>query len=378
MAAFLAVFPDLFDRHLLLIDLVDDRTRILHFRKSGLFHAAGIAVVENGEVEDILIRLRVDAPAGVLRPGPVKVAFALRTFALNGLAVLVDGLKHLVSELRTPAFGRTHDPLHLLVAADLNERGLMTGADDDGVVGRVVVDGVDVRPVAACAGTDDVAEVVGLIEFGKLFGSNRLTGLRRINVEAYCALVERFQYIVAVGIKDVPERPFVNHRAVLIHFDDHVANRADMLAVGTSMVGRGNAHEVIAVLHRIHGVREVGIAVGQLTVEDFTSHQIVLDVALAVAPGERAVIVLTEAHHDAGHIDIVRVVDLRGFHVPADLTLRVVDGVLRITVPFECAAHRVVPDRAGRVRRCRDHVVDEVEAVAERRINLFDFSHRED
>ena len=86
-----------------------------------------------------------------------------------------------------------------------------------------------------------------LIEFGKLFGSNRLTGLRRINVEAYCALVERFQYIVAVGIKDVPERPFVNHRAVLIHFDDHVANRADMLAVGTSMVGRGNAHEVIAV-----------------------------------------------------------------------------------------------------------------------------------
>ena len=95
----------------------------------------------------------------VVRPLPVEAPFALGAFALDGVAVLVDGLKHLVSELRTPAFGRTHDPLHLLVAADLNERGLMTGADDDGVVGRVVVDGVNVRPVAAGACADDVAEV---------------------------------------------------------------------------------------------------------------------------------------------------------------------------------------------------------------------------
>ena len=125
-------------------------------------------------------------------------------------------------------------------------------------------------------------------------------------------------------------------------------------------------------------MREVGITRRQTAVKDFAAHQVVLGIALAVAEREEAVLIHVEAHHDAGHIDIVRVVDLRGFHVPADLTLRVVDGVLRITVPFECAAHRVVPDRAGRVRRCRDHVVDEGEAVAERRINLFDFSHRED
>ena len=151
-----------------------------------------------------------------------------------------------------------------------------------------------------------------------------------------------------------------------------------MLAVGTDVVGRGDAHEVVAVLHRIHGVREVSVAVGQAAVEDFAAHQVVLDVALAVAPGEGAVIVLAEAHHDAGLVDVVRIVDAGRLHVPAQFALRVVDGVLRIAVPFEGAAHRVVPDDARRVGRRGDHVVDEVETVLELLGHLPDLGLRED
>ena len=151
-----------------------------------------------------------------------------------------------------------------------------------------------------------------------------------------------------------------------------------MLPVGADMVGRGHAHEVVSVLHRIHGVREVVVAVRKPAVPDLAAHEVVLHVALSVPPGEGAVLILTEAHHDAGSVDVVIVEDRRRLHVPAQFPLRVVDGVLRVAVPFQSAAHRVVPDGAGRLGRRRNHVVDEVEAIREGRIHLLHFRLRED
>ena len=72
-----------------------------------------------------------------------------------------------------------------------------------------------------------------------------------------------------------------------------------------------------------------------------------------------------EPHHDPGAVDVARIVDLGGEHVPADLTLRVDDGVLRVEVPLERPAHRVVPDGAHALRGRGEQVVDEVETVGE-------------
>ena len=96
----------------------------------------------------------------MLRPGPVKVAFALADAAGDGLAVLINGRKHLLAQLSVPAVGRTQNPLHFLVAADLDHRGLVARGDDDGVVRLVVVDGIHMRPVAPGARAGNVAEGV--------------------------------------------------------------------------------------------------------------------------------------------------------------------------------------------------------------------------
>ena len=90
MAEFLADLPDLFYRHLLLIDLIDHRARVLHVGQRGLLHAAGITVIKNREVQHVFIGLGINSPGGVLSPGPIKAAFAFRVFALDGFAVVVD------------------------------------------------------------------------------------------------------------------------------------------------------------------------------------------------------------------------------------------------------------------------------------------------
>ncbi len=44
---------------------------------------------------------------------------------------------------------RTQYPLHFLIAADFDNRTLVwRGADDDGIIFTVIVDAVDMRPVA--------------------------------------------------------------------------------------------------------------------------------------------------------------------------------------------------------------------------------------
>ena len=147
-----------------------------------------------------------------------------------------------------------------------------------------------------------------------------------------------------------------------------------VLAVGTLVVGGSDAKEEVAVLRVVHRVRVVGEAKRQTTVEDFAAHDVVLDVALAVAPGEHAVGVLLEAHHHARAVDRVEVVDRVRKHVPADVTGRVENRVLRPEVPFEGAARGVVPDDARADAGLFRDVVDEVEAVLEFGIDLLHFN----
>ena len=150
-----------------------------------------------------------------------------------------------------------------------------------------------------------------------------------------------------------------------------------MLAIGTDVVGACHAQEVVAVLGVVHRVRVVVVAHREEAVEDFAAHDVVLDVALAVAPGEKTVVILLEAHHDARLVHIAKIVDRVGEHVPTDVAGRVDDGVLREEVPLKGAAHRVVPDGARADAGLLGDVVDEVEAVLEFRINLLHFGAEE-
>ena len=233
VAFLLPGLPHLLDRHLLLVDLVDDRAGVLFLRQSGLFHPAAVAVVEDREVENVLGRLLVDPPRRVLRPRPVEAAFALRVFALDLVALGVNRRQDLFREALLPTFGRAQDPLHLLVASDLDDGRLVARRNDDRVVRRVVVDGVDAEPVAAHARPHDVAEVVRLVELREVEGRERLTGLRSIDVEAHGTLVQHLDYGVAVGVENVEELPFVHDAAVLVDLNHNATcNRRRLIDTG--------------------------------------------------------------------------------------------------------------------------------------------------
>ena len=249
----------------------------------------------------------------------------------------------------------------------------MARGDDDRVVTRVVVDGIDVCPVAARPRTGDVAEGVRRVHLRELFGRHRLTGLRGVDVEAHGALVERLHDVVAIGVENVEETEFVHDRTAFIDFDDHVAHRMDALAVGTTQVRRGHAQERVTVLRRVERVRIVGVAHRQATVEDFAAEHVVLGVALAVTEDEVAVGRLLEAHHDARLVGLLGVVHFDvGHEVPTHGARRVDDRVFGTERPFERAAHGVVPHEARSVGGSRNEVVDEVETILEGGIHLFD------
>ena len=103
VAALLAVVPNLLNSHVLLVDLVDDGTRILLFGFGGLRKGAAVTVVEDRKVQDIALTELIDLPARVLRPGPVEIAFALAQTALERLAVFVDRRQDLVAVAIGPA-----------------------------------------------------------------------------------------------------------------------------------------------------------------------------------------------------------------------------------------------------------------------------------
>ena len=127
VTAFLAVFPRLLNCHLLRINLVFDQARVVHFGQSGLLVVANLAVVKDND-RALLGSAR---PSGMLRVCEVKAAFAVtRGRALDGLAVGVNRLQQLLFQTVLPAHGRSKNPLHLLVAADLHHALVASGNDD--------------------------------------------------------------------------------------------------------------------------------------------------------------------------------------------------------------------------------------------------------
>ena len=160
-------------------------------------------------------------------------------------------------------------------------------------------------PVAASADAGDVAELVGRFLLGEFFRGKGLTGLGGIDVEADGTLVERLDDVVAIGIKDVHQAPVVDHATVTVDFDDHVADSVDALAVGTAVVGGAHAQEAVAVLGVVKGVRVVGVARRETTIEVLRPMSRTWR-SSGRSPGERTVLGLLEAHE---------VADFHGFSV---------------------------------------------------------------
>ena len=107
----------------------------------------------------------------MLRPGPVKAAFTLIVFTLDLLALAVHRGQNLTQQVLVPARRGGENPIHLLVTADLHNSGLVTRGNNDGVVGRVIVNGVDVSPVAAGTSTGDITELIRFIHLGEVFSA---------------------------------------------------------------------------------------------------------------------------------------------------------------------------------------------------------------
>ena len=184
----------------------------------------------------------------------------------------------------------------------------MAGTDDDRVVGRIVVNRIDVRPVAACTNAGNITETVVLIHCSEFIGRKGLAGLRGIDVEADSPLIERLDHIIAIRIKDLKETEFINNAAILIHFSDHIADGVYTLAVKPPVVSSRNAQENMTVLRCIQTMRIISVAHRQAAVEDFSACHIVLGIALTVTEKESAVSRLLKAHHDAGFIRLIRIV----------------------------------------------------------------------
>ena len=74
--------------------------------------------------------------------------------------------------------------------------------------------------------------MITFIKLGELFRGQCLAGLCGINIQAHSTLIEYLEHIVAIRIEDVPKSPFINHLAVIVDFNDDVANRSHVLTVG--------------------------------------------------------------------------------------------------------------------------------------------------
>lgn len=165
VTAFLAVFPDLLHRALLLIDLIDHSAAVLLRREDRLLEVAGIAVIEHGEPESVLIGHLIDTEGRVLRERPVKGGAVARVaVAVKRLSILIHGGKKEVMERFLPARAAPEDPLHPVIPPDLHDCALMPRRNNDRVICRIVIHGIHVRPVASGAGSHDVAEVALLID----------------------------------------------------------------------------------------------------------------------------------------------------------------------------------------------------------------------
>ena len=159
---------------------------------------ADLAVIKYREVA----AARSTRPRSVLRVGEVEVPFAFaHGRALDGLAVLVNRGEQLLLKTVLPARVRRENPFDFLVTADLHHT-LMACGDDDGIVARIVGNGVDVRPVAARTHTRDIAEV-GVTEGGFGFIGNLLARGRDVHIHADGTEVEVLDEVVTGVVEDL-------------------------------------------------------------------------------------------------------------------------------------------------------------------------------
>ena len=107
----------------------------------------------------------------------------------NGLAAGIHWRKNFTFELVIPSVRRRENPLNRLVSPDLDDCRLVTARNNDRIVGRIVVNRIDVRPVAAGSRPRDIAKGIFSFKLGELFGRKRFTRFGEVNVEADRPLV---------------------------------------------------------------------------------------------------------------------------------------------------------------------------------------------
>ncbi|CXB12365.1 Uncharacterised protein [Salmonella enterica subsp. enterica serovar Typhi] len=188
----------------------------------------------------------------MLRPCPVEVTLTATFLAGNFLAFAIHRRQNCGIKWRFPASRRTKYPLHFLIATDFDNRTLVAEADDDGIIFTVIVDAVDMRPVAASPTTHDIPEFVGGVQRRQIFFAQRMAGLAGVDIQAHCALIEGFHYHITIRIEDIKQTPFIHYHAVLINFGNHITHGTNIFPIRTFIVRAGYTQEVVTVGRVIH------------------------------------------------------------------------------------------------------------------------------
>ena len=92
---------------------------------------------------------------------------------------------------------------------------------------------------------------------------------------------------------------------------------------------------------------EVAVARGEPAIEDLASHEVVFDIPLTEAPGERTVFGLLEAHKVARVPRIFRIANQRIKEPPAKFAGRIDDADIRVVSPFQRSARGIIPSPRG-------------------------------
>lgn len=106
------------------------------------------------------------------------------------------------------------------------------------------------------------------------------------------------------------------------------------LTISAAIVGRTYTLEAVAILSVVKGVREVRVTRGQTTIENLTTDQVVLAVILAVAPSQRTVSSLLEAHEITRLPRIFSVTNFLIKQPPTKFTLRIDNANIGIDAPL--------------------------------------------
>ena len=134
-----------------------------------------------------------------------------------------------------------------MVSTDFYNGRLIAYRENDRIVCRIVINGIDVRPVAARTNACDIAESIGFIHGRKICCGKRLSFFGKVNIETHRTLVHCFDDIVAITIENFPKTPIINNIAGLIDLNDNVAYRPHRLAVWPRVGCSSDAQEIISI-----------------------------------------------------------------------------------------------------------------------------------